>query len=68
MDLRSIIKKELQRQGVAQARLAELADMTPARVSQFLTGKRDVNAETLRRMLEALKLEIRPAKGRRKGR
>lgn len=38
------------------------------RISDYLTGKRDVNAETLRKMLEALKLDIRPKRNRRKGR
>ena len=67
MDLRRIIKKELERRGMTQTRLAELAGMTIPRVSDYLNGKRDVQGETLRRMLEALGLEIKRAKRRRKG-
>ena len=53
---------------MTQTRLAELAGMTIPRVSDYLNGKRDVQGETLRRMLEALNLEISPAKRRQKGR
>lgn len=67
--MQRIIRNELQRQGMTQARLAELAAMTEARVSDYLAGKHDVRAETLQRMLEALNLKIAPARLRqRKGR
>lgn len=59
MDFRQIIKSELQRQGMTQMRLAELAHMTIPRVSDFLRGKRDVTGDTLGRMFEALGLEVR---------
>lgn len=68
MDLRSIIIVELERQGMTQAALADAAEMTQPRVNAYLRGHRDVKAETLARMLDALNLEIRPAvKRRRKG-
>ena len=50
---------------MTQTRLAELAEMTIARVSDYLNGKRDVQAETLRRMLETLGLEVGPGRARR---
>ncbi len=62
MDIREIIKHELRRQDMTQMQLAALAQMTIPRVSDYLTGKRDVYAETLRRMLTSLGLEIVPAK------
>ena len=46
---------------MSQSRLAELAGMTKARVSDFLSGKRDIYVETLQRVLQALELEIRPS-------
>lgn len=64
MDMRQIIRDELKRQGMSQARLAELAGMTIPRVSDYLNAKRDVQGETLRRMLEALGLEVRPVQSR----
>ena len=64
MDIRQIIRDEMDRRGMTQTRLAELADMTQARISDYLNGVRDVRAETLARMLKALKLEIKPRKGK----
>ena len=69
MDLRQIIKDEMDRQGITQIALEEMTGIWQHRISDYLTAKRDVNAETLRKMLEALNLDIRPArKRRRKGR
>ena len=68
MDLRQIVKDQLQSQRLTQTALHELTGIRPHRISDYLTGKRDVNAETLRKMLEALKLDIRPKRNRRKGR
>ena len=56
----------MRRQGMTQTRLAELADMTQARVSDYLNGKRDVRAETLARMMDVLGLEITRKRKRRK--
>jgi len=64
VDIRQIIRDEMDRRGMTQTRLAELADMTQARISDYLNGVRDVRAETLARMLKALKLEIKPRKGK----
>ena len=67
VDLRKIIKDEMQRQGVSQTKLQEMTGILQHRISEYLSGRRDVTAETLRKMLEALKLDIRPRR-RRKGR
>jgi len=61
--MRQIIKDEMKRQGVTQIAMEEMTGILQHRISDYLTGKRDVNAETLRKMLEALDLEIRPAQG-----
>lgn len=59
MDIRQIISEAMQRQGVSQRRLAQQTGIMQPRISDYLTGKRDVQSETLRRMLEALALEIK---------
>ncbi len=68
VDFRQIIIDELKDQGMTRRRLAELAGMTIPRVSDYLNARRDVQAETLRHMLEALGLEVRRTGGRPKGR
>ena len=65
MDLRRLIRKELDRQMMTQTRLAKLAHMTLPRVNDYLNGKRDVYAKTAGRMLEVLGLEVRPTHARR---
>ena len=67
VDIRQIIMAELDRRDMTQLRLSQLTGILPHRISEYLSGQRDVNAETLRKMLEALQLEIRP-KRTRKGR
>jgi predicted transcriptional regulator len=68
VDIRAIIANRMKERGTTQVALQELTGIHQVRISDYLTGKRDVNAETLRKMLEALELDIRPAKRRRKGR
>ena len=65
MDLRQIIRDEMDRQDLTQAAMQKRAGVWQHRISEYLAGKRDVNAETLRRLLEALDLEVRPARRRR---
>jgi len=68
MDIRSLIIERMEAMEITQAQLAEAAEMTRPRVNAYLRGHRDVYAETLAKMLDALNLEIRPAvKRRRKG-
>ena len=69
MDIRQIIKAAMESQGVTQVALQEMTGVLQHRISDYLRGKRDVNAETLARLMDALKLEIRPVSRRtRKGR
>ena len=69
MDIRTIIKDRMATKGITQLSLQQLTGIHQVRISEYLTGKHDVNAETLRKMLEALNLEIRPKSERqRKGR
>ena len=56
----NIIIDAMQRQGISQRRLAEVTGIMQPRISDYLTGKRDVRTETLAKMLKALALEIRP--------
>ena len=66
VDIRQIIKDEMQRQDVTQTDMQAMTGILQHRISEYLTGKRDVNAETLRLILEALDLEIRCARRRRR--
>ena len=66
MDIRQITMDEMQRQSVTQTDLQEMTGILQHRISEYLTGKRDINAETLQKILEALKLEIRPVRRRRR--
>lgn len=45
---------------MTRSELAERAEMTPARVSDYLNQKRDVYAETVERILDVLGLTVTP--------
>ncbi|MHB1156056.1 MAG: helix-turn-helix domain-containing protein [Phycisphaerales bacterium] len=64
MDIRQIINDAMQKQGISQRGLAQQTGLMQPRISDYLLGKRDVQGETLNKLLEALNLEIRPKKGR----
>ena len=64
MEIRQIIEDAMERKGMTQRALQAMTGIWQHRISDYLTGKHDVNAETLRKMLEALDLEIRPRRGR----
>jgi transcriptional regulator with XRE-family HTH domain len=66
--MRQIIRTELERRGWSQSELARQTGLLRHRVCEYLNGGRDVYAETLLRILDALELEIRPRRRRRKGR
>jgi transcriptional regulator with XRE-family HTH domain len=66
MDIRQIIIDSMAERGVTQTELAEWTGMTRPRVNAYLRGHRDVYAATLTRILEALELDIRRARPRRK--
>ncbi len=61
MDFRNIIRAELKRQGMSQAELSRRAHMAVSRTCDYLKAKRDVQAETLRKMLLALDIEVKPS-------
>ena len=62
MDIREIILNTMGRNGVSQHELARRTGVLQPRVSDYLTGKRDVRAETLTKFLVALHLEITDSK------
>lgn len=64
MDIRQIIMTAMAQQELSQRRLSEITGITQPRISDYLTGKRDVQSETLGKILKALRLEIRPTEGR----
>lgn len=68
MDIRRIIKDEMQRQGMTQTALEDISGIWQHRISEYLNGKRDANGKTLQNLLMGLNLEIRPARSRRRTR
>lgn len=68
VDFRQIIRDELERRQWSQRELCRQTGLLPHRVCEYLNGGRDIYVDTLQRILEALKLEIRPVTHRRKGR
>ena len=66
-DLRKAILNELERRDMTQAELSRLTGILPHRISEYLSGNRDMYGESLDVILDALDLEIRPATRRRKG-
>jgi len=68
MDIRRIITDELRGRGWSQRELCRRAGLLPHQLCEYLNGSRDIYAETLQRILEALQLEIKPATRRQKRR
>ena len=62
MDFRQIISDRMRELGMTQRRLQALTGVHQVRISDYLTGKRDVYADTLQKMLAALGLKIVRAK------
>ncbi|MCC7146265.1 MAG: helix-turn-helix transcriptional regulator [Phycisphaeraceae bacterium] len=58
MDLREVIARELERRGWPQTKLCERTGLTPARVNDYLKGKRDMLGGNLDRILKALGLAV----------
>ncbi len=52
------ITARMEKIGMSQSDLAAKAEMGPSGLSQFLTGKREMRLETLRKVAGALKLEL----------
>lgn len=68
VDIRRIIRKELLQRDWSQRELCRRTGLLPHQMCQYLNDKRDIYAETLQRILDALELQILPASRRRKGR
>lgn len=68
MDVRQIIREELQRRGWSQRELCRQTDMLPHQLCNYLNGNTDIYVETLQRVLNALELQIKPVARRRKAR
>jgi len=66
MDIRQIIQDEMQRQGMTQKALQVMTGILQHRISEYLTGKRDMTGASLQKILKALGLEIRPQRRRRR--
>ena len=62
--IRETIATELARRGWAKAELARRSGVQRPQVVNYLSGRRDARGETLEKLLQALKLEIRPQRGK----
>ena len=57
--IRDPIKAEMRRQCLTQVELAEMSGMRQPSLSRFLVGHREITTCTLRRLMQALGLELR---------
>ena len=64
MDIRQLILDAMQRQEISQTALERMTGVRQHRISEYLTGKRDMNSDNVVKLLEALDLEIRPRESR----
>lgn len=62
MSFRSIIKREVERQGLSGYRIAALAGMPMRSVQAYLSGSRDLTGERLAKIAAVLGLELRPSR------
>lgn len=45
--------------GVTQAQLAETSGVSPTAIAEYEKGKRDLRADTIRKLCEALRVQVR---------
>ena len=64
MDIRQIIMDRMEQRHINQARLSEMTRISRPRLNAYLRGHYDIYVTTLIRILEALDLDIRPARRR----
>jgi len=57
-DPRATIRTEMNRLGLSQSELARRSGMTPSQMSRYLSGIKDVKAETLVRIANTLGLRL----------
>jgi len=67
MSFRRIIRAEVTRQGLSGYRVAQLSGVPMRTVQAYLAGTRDLTGERVARIAEALGLELRGSRRRRKG-
>lgn len=71
VDLRRIIADEMKRQGMTQRSLQTLTGIWQHRISEYLSGKRDMGSDSVAKLLDALRLRVAPTgakQTKRKGR
>ena len=44
--------------GVSQAKLAEISGVSPTAIAQYETGRRDLRADTIRKLCDALGVQV----------
>jgi transcriptional regulator with XRE-family HTH domain len=59
MDFRTALNETLRRFGIKAAALSEACGISPMEISRFRKGRKDVNAATLKRMVDALPNDAR---------
>lgn len=52
------LRRAIERSGMTQEQLAELAGLTQAQISRFRHGKRDILLETADKLLRALRVKL----------
>lgn len=66
MDIREIISDRMGELGTTQRQLQALTGVHQVRISDYLTGKRDMNGDNVAKLLEALGLEITSSNAKRR--
>jgi len=60
VDMRQIIRDSMAEQGISQRRLHRLTGVHQVRISNYLTGQRDMGSDNVAKLLDALGLVIKP--------
>jgi transcriptional regulator with XRE-family HTH domain len=59
MDLRKIIKKEIEKQSLPYVELARRIGISDQTISNYLTGRSQLKSDNLEKLLDALKIKVR---------
>lgn len=59
-DIRNLVAGEIDRQDLTRGAVGVAAGMTPAALSNWLNGRKDINVGTLARVMQVLELKITP--------
>jgi len=60
MDIRQIIRDRMAEQDISQRRLHRLTGVHQVRISNYLTGQRDMGSDNVAKLLDTLGLVIKP--------